>query len=164
MNYSEILKNAREDPDLLSQIDIGELLSSMDAIHPYFENKTLADISADIFDVLSECSEICVEERKNICGRLTEYYHIGQIYQFQKGRYIRWLRKTVGGSGAAPPKLTNGGVVMDVIFREQGGTYILCMTNQRRPCQLRFDDCIFFQKLTEEEQLVLAVMAHCHTD
>jgi len=158
MNYSEILKNAREDPDLLSQIDIGELLSSIDTIHPYFENKTLDDISADIFDVLSECSEIDVEEREKICGRLTEYYHVGQIYQFQKGRYIRWLRKT-GGS-----KLTNGGVVMDVIFREQGGTYILCMTNQRRPCQLRFDDCIFFQKLTEEEQLVLAVMAHCHTD
>ena len=161
MNYSEILSNARKDPDLLSQIDMPAFMASLETTNPYFENKTLPDLSTDIFNVVSELSEIGIKEKENICNRLTEYYHVGQIYQFQKGRYIRWLRKPKGGNDNV--KLTNGGVVMEIIFREQGGTYILCMTNQRRPCQLRFDDCLFFQKLTDEEQLVLAVSAYCHT-
>jgi hypothetical protein len=171
MNHSEILRNAREDPELLSQIDIPTLMMSLDTMNPYFENKTLADISTDIFEaVSSELAEFSMEQKKNICNRLTEYYYVGHVYQFQKGRYIRWIRKPKegkedkGGKEGGAVKLTNGGVVMEILFRESGGTYILCMTNQRRPCQLRFDDCIFFQKLTDEEQLVLAITAYCDTD
>ena len=159
MNYSEILQQAREDPDLLSKIDMNELMEGLETISPFFENKTLSTISEIIFSVISELPNITVEQQSKMCTVLAEYYYVEQIYQFQKGRYIRWLRKN-----GELPKLTNGGIVMDVIFREKGGTYILCMTNQRRPCQLRFDDCHFFQKLTDEEQLVLAVASYCHTD
>lgn len=163
MNYSEILQQAREDPSLLSRIDVDELIEGLETVSPFFENKTLANISEMIFSVISESlgsvSEVVLaDQQSKMCNSLTEYYYVEQIYQFQKGRYIRWLRKNMD-----VPKLTNGGVVMDVIFREKGGTYILCMTNQRRPCQLRFDDCHFFQKLTDEEQLVLAVTAFCQT-
>jgi hypothetical protein len=156
MNYSEILQQAREDPSLLSRIDVDELMEGLETMSPFFENKTLANISEMIFSVISESFHSDTEQQSKMCIALTEYYYVEQIYQFQKGRYIRWLRKNMD-----IPKLTNGGVVMDVIFREKGGTYILCMTNQRRPCQLRFDDCHFFQKLTDEEQLVLAVTDYC---
>jgi hypothetical protein len=158
MNYSEILQQAREDPSLLSRIDVDELIEGLETINPFFENKTLDNISEMIFSVISESfhGSGLPDQQLKMCNALTEYYYIEQIYQFQKGRYIRWLRKNMD-----VPKLTNGGVVMDVIFREKGGTYILCMTNQRRPCQLRFDDCHFFQKLTDEEQLVLAVTDYC---
>ena len=156
MNYSDILQQAREDPSLLSRIDVDELMEGLETMSPFFENKTLANISEMIFSVISESFHSDTEQQSKMCIALTEYYYVEQIYQFQKGRYIRWLRKNMD-----IPKLTNGGVVMDVIFREKGGTYILCMTNQRRPCQLRFDDCHFFQKLTDEEQLVLAVTDYC---
>ena len=158
MNYSEILQQAREDPRLLSRIDVDELMEGLETVSPFFENKTLANISEMIFSVISESfgESGLPDQQLKMCNSLTEYYYVEQIYQFQKGRYIRWLRKNMD-----IPKLTNGGVVMDVIFREKGGTYILCMTNQRRPCQLRFDDCHFFQKLTDEEQLVLALTDYC---
>jgi hypothetical protein len=158
MNYSEILQQAREDPSLLSRIDVDELMEGLETVSPFFENKTLANISDMIFSVISESfgESGLPDQQLKMCNSLTEYYYVEQIYQFQKGRYIRWLRKNMD-----IPKLTNGGVVMDVIFREKGGTYILCMTNQRRPCQLRFDDCHFFQKLTDEEQLVLALTDYC---
>ena len=160
MNYSEILRQAREDPDLLSKIDVNELMTSLETVNPFFENKTLANISEMIFSVISELPGLSTEQQQKMCNVLIEYYYVEQIYQFQKGRYIRWLRK----SDIQLPKLTNGGIVMEVIFREKGGTYILCMTNQRRLCQLRFDDCHFFQKLTDEEELVLAVTSYCQTD
>ena len=158
MDYSEILKNVQEDPNILSQINISELLAGLDTVSPYFENKQMADISQDILDVISEISHLSLPEKEKMFKCLKEYYHIGQIYQFQKGRYIRWLRKN-----SENPKLTNGGIVMEIIFRESGGTYILCITNQKKLCQLRFDDCFFFQKMTVEEQIVLAATEYCHT-
>jgi len=129
-------------------------------VSPFFENKTLANISEMIFSVISELPGLSAEQQQKMCNVLVEYYYVEKIFQFQKGRYIRWLRK----NDTQLPKLTNGGIVMDVIFSEKGGTYILCMTNQRRLCQLRFDDCHFFQKLTDEEQLVLSVTSYCQTD
>ena len=156
MNYSEILQQARKDTEILSKINVDELVASLDTVNPYFENKTMTQISDIVSSVISELPGLTVEKQRKMCSVLVEYHYIEQIYQFQKGRYIRWLRKNTD-----PVKLTNGGVVMEIIFRDKGGTYILCMTNQRRPCQLRFDDCHFFQRLTEDEQLVLALSEHC---
>ena len=67
-----------------------------------------------------------------------------KVYHVHKGKHIRWLRND---------KLTNGGIVVDVKFLENG-TQILCK-NRQRFIQYKFDDCITFQKLTMDELLIL---------
>ena len=62
----------------------------------------------------------------------------------------------VGGrrGATAPCSLTNGGIVVDVKFLDNG-THILCK-NGLRFIQYKFDDCLTFQKLSADEQMVLS--------
>jgi len=60
----------------------------------------------------------------------------------------RVLKGTVGSL------ITNGGIVVDVKFLDNG-THILCK-NGPRFIQYKFDDCITFQKLSADEQMVLS--------
>jgi hypothetical protein len=66
-----------------------------------------------------------------------------------RGKYIRWIRKK-------NKILTNGAMVMDIKFLEEG-IHILCRNGANRFIQIKFDDCIFFQKLTDEEWMLLSV-------
>ena len=60
---------------------------------------------------------------------------------------VRWIR--IGNTN-----LTTGGIVTDIKFLENG-IHVLCMNNQRRFIQYKFDDCYTFQKMSTDEQLIL---------
>jgi hypothetical protein len=51
-------------------------------------------------------------------------------------------------------KLTNGGIVVNIKFMDNG-IHIITMNSQNRFHQYKFDECITFQKLSTEEQLIL---------
>lgn len=50
-DIEEVFREAREDPTLLSTIDIEAVLKKTDDIH-YIEGKTVADISKEIFEAV----------------------------------------------------------------------------------------------------------------
>jgi ABC-type molybdate transport system ATPase subunit len=60
-------------------------------------------------------------------------------------------------------KLTNGGIVTDIKFMNNE-THILCMNSQRRFIQYKFDECLTFQKLSVEEQLILMAYEQIEKD
>jgi hypothetical protein len=66
---------------------------------------------------------------------------------------VRWLRL------ASEPKLTNGGIVADIKFMDNG-THVLCKNVLGRFIQYKFDDCMTFQKLSVDEQLILMAYEH----
>jgi hypothetical protein len=115
------------------------------------ENQTLATIAKDIHDVLL-AQQFPPSVIEPICMKLVEYRYIDQLHQLHKGRPIRWIRLGTSGS----PTLTNGGIVIDVKFLDNG-THILCKSKTRF-IQYRFDDCLTFQKLTADEQMVLTCL------
>ena len=78
------------------------------------------------------------------CNSLLNYRLIDHVYHIHKGKHIRRMRNN---------KLTNGGIVVDIKFLDNG-THILCK-NKNRFIQYRFDDCSTFQKLTPDELLIL---------
>jgi hypothetical protein len=49
--------------------------------------------------------------------------------------------------------------VVDIKFLDNG-TQILTMNSLRRFIQFKFDECLTFQKLTVEEQLILMAYEH----
>ncbi len=53
-------------------------------------------------------------------------------------------------------KLTNGGFICDIKINE--GIEILCRNNFNKLFQLRFDENLIFQKLTEQEKIILNVI------
>ena len=112
-------------------------------------------------DLLKDLSEEIVDSMKSIylprdvmteyCSKLVEYRFIDQIFQLQKGKHIRWIRKDF-----IKPNLTNGGIVMDIKFTNKGVS-ILCKSRDRF-LQYNFDDCLTYQKLSPDELMMIGCM------
>ena len=146
-NIEEIFKNALQDSSLLSAIDIDQLLSMMDNPKTdYLENKTKSQLSDDIYQSLTQ---LLNDDQKiqEYHIKLDGYRLVDELHELHKGKHVRWIRRENG-------KLTNGGIVVDLRFLDNG-THILCMNTMRKFSQYKFDDCLTFQKLTTEEQLIL---------
>ena len=146
-NVEEIFKNALQDPSLLSAIDIDQLLSMTDNPKTdYLENRTMPELANDVSDALTQLlndDQKILEYKIKLGG----YRFVDELHEIHKGKHVRWIRRENG-------KLTNGGIVVDIRFLDNG-THILCMNSMRKFIQYKFDDCLTFQKLTMEEQLIL---------
>lgn len=134
---------AREDPSLLSTIDIEAVLKKTDDVH-YIDGKTVADLSKEIFETV-DALDILEENKRDICQRLIGYRWVDRLCDLRSGRLVRWVKKG---------KLTNGGLLMNVKI-ENTGVILLCKNNVGRFFSIKWDDSVVFQKLTMEEQLVL---------
>ena len=171
-----LIISEQNNPELQSTIDIPTLLLAAKNVDmDDLGNRTLSDISREIVQALQNIN-LSAEKIPEICGKLAEYRLTDQVYQIQKGKHVRWIRAggfasqsppatpcsttsldLVGGRrGATAPcsLITNGGIVVDVKFLDNG-THILCK-NGPRFIQYKFDDCLTFQKLSVDEQMVLS--------
>ena len=95
-----------------------------------------------------------MDKMNGFCKKLCEYRLTDQIYQIHKGKHVRWIRFRTTNVEENDRILTNGGIVVDVKFLDNG-THILCK-NGGRFIQYRFDDCLTFQKLSSDEQMILS--------
>ena len=73
----------------------------------------------------------------------------------QFGSYIRWISL----KNPDKIKLTNGGIICDIQVKNNG-IHIVCRNNMHRFCQLLMSENLIFQKLTDQENVLLSVMDH----
>ena len=159
INVNEIFEQALKDPSLFSTLDIDSLLDSIESDkNDYLENKTMTDVTNDIYEKINGLST-AHENKQDFCQKLIGYRYVDEINEIHKGKHVRWIRVTTPAN-LSPLTLTNGGIVVDVKFLDNG-THVLCMNSGRRFIQYKFDDCFTFQKLSVEEQLIL--MAYDYT-
>jgi hypothetical protein len=149
INIQEIYDNARRDPSLFSTLDIENILNSIEnEKNNYLENKTLDDVIEEIRIKLSELN-LSIENLRILCEKLMDFRYVDEINELHKGKFVRWIR-----TDSPDKKLYNGGIVMDIKFMDSG-VQVLCKNNMNRFIQYKFDECITFQKLNVEEQLLL---------
>ena len=149
INVQEILENCKGDPSLLSTLNIDEILEAVEKDkHEYLDNKTLDTISQEIFESINNLG-ITKKKQTEICEKLLEYRYVDELFELHRGKFVRWIRKT------NPEILTNGGIVVDVKFLDNGINILVKISSIPRFIQYRFDDCLSFQKLSQEEQLIL---------
>ena len=148
VDIQTIYNDAVNDPSLLSTIDINTILEKIETEdNNYLENKTVADISKDIFDAIDELG-LSENISLDFCKRLSGYRYVDRICDLRNGRLVRWIRRK-----NEQPYLTNGGLLMNVKI-DNKGVQLLCKNNMNRFFYVRFDDCLVFQKMTMEEQLI----------
>ena len=129
--------------------------SSLDAsCHHAIEGHTMDSIHQEIANIL-HLEGFTRDQSKEIQEKLNDYRYVGEICDLFRGRNIRWIR-VLESSGAriVKPTLTNGGIVTDIKFQENG-IYIQCKNTRNQFMQFRFDHCLVFQKLTPEECILL---------
>lgn len=145
MDVQKIFEQALKDPTLTSNLDIDKLIDSLeDKYNDYLENKTLQEINQDIFNKV-KLLDLPVAKKEEYCDKLIGYHPIEDVYELHKGKHIRWIRNN---------KLTNGGIIVNIKFTDNG-TQVLCMNSARKFIQIKIDECIIFQKLSETEQLII---------
>lgn len=145
----ELFENALKDPELFSTLDIENLLENIENDkHDYLEDKTFSDINNEIYEKIKTL-DTDTATKLNTCKKLIGYRYVDELHELHKGKHVRWIRMTT-----LDKKLTNGGLVTDIKFLDNG-THVLCMNSLNRFIQYKFDDCITFQKLSTEEQFIL---------
>lgn len=135
----EILKKALDN-------DKNESILSMDT------NKII-QLKKEILEQLN----LPKNKNKQIQTKLLNYRFIDHLKDLHFGSYIRWI------SLKNPEKiiLTNGGILCDI--KELNNDIIItCKNYMNRFFQLKMNECIIFQKISDQESLLLKVMDYLH--
>ena len=154
MNAREIIGNARKHPDVLpskEEVDtwIEDIKKSASELPHYLDGKTFNILSREINHVLLENG--CSSNKKLFLEKLDGYRYVDEIHELFRGKFIRWIRIS-----NKTPTLTNGAIVMEIKFLDDG-IQVLCRNGMNRFIQFKWDECIVFQKLTDEEWMLLSV-------
>ena len=112
-------------------------------------NLTTSEIK-DTKNEILEALSITKREINELKKKLKEYRYIDELQELHIGSYIRWIKYD---STDTPIKLTNGGLLLDVIFEDSDLLQI--KNNMNRIFTINIDDNLIFQKLTNQEKIIL---------
>jgi len=131
----------------LSKIDIEEIMRHIET-NDYLRGKTADSICEDIANALHRVPQ---ERKERFCKKLLGYRLIENMCDIRAGRFTRWI--SLDGSDDTPI-LQSGGMAINIKIEDD--VQIVCKTFGRRGfVTCRFNNSIVFQKLSEEESLIL---------
>lgn len=114
-------------------------------------NLSISEIKSQKNDILQKLNLDKSDLKENL-KKLKEYRYINNINDINYGCFIRYINlKKINNLN-----LNNGGIVCDI--KINNGIEILCRNNLNRFFQIKFDENLIFQKLTEQEKIILNVL------
>jgi len=119
------------------------------------DNKKIEYIKNDILQQLN-LPEV---ELKQIKRKLNGYRYIDELTDINYGSYIRWIKLL----DPTKIKLSNGGIICDIQVHEDG-IHIVCKNNINKFMQIRLSENLVFQKMTDQENILLSVMDHLNSN
>ena len=90
---------------------------------------------------------------KKFHKKLKKYRYCSDLSDLQFGNYIRWISL----KNPENLRLTNGAFFADYIF-ENDMVKIICRNSRGNVFQIKFDVVVLFQKLNEQENVILSVL------
>ena len=87
--------------------------------------------------------------------KLKEYRFIDDIKNLKFGGYVRWISL----KNPEHIKLTNGGIICDM-KEINDDIHIRCKNNMNMIFQIKLSEVILFQKLTNQEKIILKAMKY----
>ena len=144
-------------------IDVNELIHALDN-----ENNTnVAGLSSAVIkksknDILQKL-QLSGNELKEYHKCLNEYKYVDELNELQIGRFIRWIKLDREN---AEVKLTNGAVLINIVINEKG-VFLVCAglgggrgrgRGGRKSMALKFDNFLIFQKLSDQEKILISAI------
>lgn len=90
-----------------------------------------------------------------IFQKLKEYRFIDDIKDLKFGGYVRWISL----KNPEHIKLTNGGIICDM-KEMNDDIHIRCKNNMNMIFQIKLSEVLLFQKLTNQEKIILKAMTY----
>ena len=135
--------------------DLDELLGALDND----DNEGLLD--TDLESVIRDREAMLAklgladDELAAMSAKLENYRYVDEAHELRYGAYVRWVPLRNPNN----IRLTNGGIVCDMQVHDDG-IHIVCRNNMHRMFQVRTSECLVFQKMTDQERILLSVMSH----
>jgi len=92
------------------------------------------------------------EKLREFHKKLKQYRYIDELPELKQGTYIRWIRL----SDPQNVYLTNGGIICSVYLNN--GVNVICKNHYNRMFQLKLGECLVFQKITQQEEVLLTAL------
>lgn len=87
--------------------------------------------------------------------KLKGYRYVDEINDIKYGAFIKWIPIT--DPNYLP--LNNCGMICDIKITDNG-TLITCKNFMHRHYTFKMDECLIFQKLTSQEQVIISALDH----
>ena len=130
--------------------EIESLLSALDNdVHSDLLDTSLERISKDKNDILQRI-HVSKTMLRLYNKKLKNYRYIDEIGDFKLGYYLRWINIT----DMDDIRLTNGGIFIDMKVMDSG-INIVCKNGYNKIFQINLNNCIVFQKLSDQEIIIL---------
>ena len=134
MDLSEVIRNYNEDEHGLFKEYIDNMNDS---------------INKNILDNL----HLNKKEMTDILKKLKKYKYVEEVDDLKYGAFIRWIPLI------DPDNLSlhHAGMICEIKFTDEG-TIISCKNFMHRHYTIKMDECLIFQKFTNEEKIMMEMI------
>jgi hypothetical protein len=105
-----------------------------------------AKINKRKHQILSELNLLSMQDK------LKEYRHVDELHEIRTGCFIRWFNLST-------QLFANGGFIVRVDI-EANGPLLTCKNQFNKFFTIQLNECIIFQKITQQEHVLLSAMEH----
>ena len=100
------------------------------------------------------------DELESMLHKLADYRYVEELQDIQHGAFIRYIPLTSKNGEKEGDNsdiiLNNGGFICDIKILGSG-VHLLCRNHFRKIFQLKLDEVLIFQKLSNQEEIILSV-------
>jgi hypothetical protein len=136
-------------------MDVEQLVKALDND----ENEHLINMTSEKLnnmkrEILTEI-QLSPKEVAEYMQKLKEYKYIDEMNHIRHGSFIRWIPI----SDPENIHLASGGIICDIKITDTG-VHLVCKNFARKHYQIKMDECLVFQKLSGQEQVLLSALDH----
>ena len=137
-------------------MDVNKLLKALDDdSNEKILNFTSTKLKEMNLQVLKEL-HLPKQETMAILQKLKEYKYVDEMDELKYGTYLRWIP-----IDTEKIHLTQGAIFCNLNIKDDG-VFIVCKNHgyTKRHFQIKMDECLIFQKLTNQELVLLSALDH----
>lgn len=139
----------------MSDLNIEKLLSALEDD----DNAELLELDFNKIEIekkeILDKLELPKKQQTELLKKLRRYRYVDELPGMKYGSYVRWISL----KNPENLKLTNGGIVCEMKVGDKG-IVIVCKNNFNRFFQLNMTETLIFQKLTEQELVLLSALEY----
>jgi hypothetical protein len=136
-------------------MDVEQLVKALDNDeNEHLINMTTEKLNNMKREILTEI-QLSPTEVAEYMQKLREYKYIDEMNHIRHGSFIRWIPI----SDPENIHLASGGIICDIKIADTG-VHLVCKNFAKKHYQIKMDECLLFQKLSGQEQVLLAALDH----
>ena len=137
------------------ELDINKLLGALDNDNnETIMNLTTQKIHEMTFKILKELL-LPKKDIANYFSKLKNYRYVDELNDLKYGAFIKWI--PLGDPNNLP--LHAGGMICDIKITNKG-VMIICKNFMNKHYQIKMEECLIFQKITNQEMVLLSALDH----